>query len=55
MPPSGFDCWVCGASTGAEPGVAVIVRWLSDHEHSRVEREAARIVKLAERRLTSWS
>lgn len=47
-------CWVCGSRAPEVSELMDIIRWVSDHEHTRIERDAAAIVKRAERRRARW-
>lgn len=43
---SNLECWVCGSQSPGRDDLAETLRWVHAHEHSRIEREAARIVEL---------
>jgi hypothetical protein len=48
-------CEVCGSEAPDVSDLMDIIRWVADHEHTAVEREAARIVKRAEKRRHRWT
>lgn len=46
-----LECWVCGGALERESDLPTIMRWLLEHEHTIIERRAARIVKAEELRV----